>query len=84
MKVPAGASAPDKYKPMEVDAINQVADGRERRKYVTFDCSERIFLMAGGVSVEDRFKRAETVRLPHDEPCERQLVCDSALRAKMK
>ena len=26
--VPSGANAPIKHKPMEVDAINQVADGR--------------------------------------------------------
>ena len=36
VKVPSGATAPIKYKPMEVDAIKQVAD----------------VLMAGGVSVE--------------------------------
>ena len=29
VKVPSGATAPIKYKPMEVDAITQVADGRE-------------------------------------------------------
>ena len=43
VKVPSGATAPTKYKPMEVDAINQVADGRERRKQVTFDCSKPNF-----------------------------------------
>ena len=31
--------APIMYKPMEFDAINQVPDGREQRKRVTFDCS---------------------------------------------
>ena len=35
VKVPSGAAAPIKYKPMEVDAINQVADVREQRKRVT-------------------------------------------------
>ena len=44
--VPAGATAPIKYKPMDVDAINQVADGRERRKQVTFDCSKPIFFVS--------------------------------------
>ena len=43
VKVPSGAAAPIKHKPMEVDAINQVADGRERRKRVTFDCSKPYF-----------------------------------------
>ena len=28
VKVPAGTTGPIKFKPMEVDAINQVADGR--------------------------------------------------------
>ena len=32
--------------------------------------------------MEGRSKRADTVRPPHDEYCERQLVCDSALNAK--
>ena len=43
VKVPSGATAPIKYTPVEVDAINQVADGRERRKQVTFNCSTTIF-----------------------------------------
>ena len=34
VKVPSGATAPIKYKPMGVDAINQVADGREQKKRV--------------------------------------------------
>ena len=37
VKVPPSAAAPSKYKPVEVDAINQVADGREQRKQMTFD-----------------------------------------------
>ena len=43
VKVPGGATAAIKYKPVEADAINQVADGRERRKQVTFVCSRPIF-----------------------------------------
>ena len=43
VKVPSGASAPIKYKPMEVDSINQVADGREQSRQVTFDCSKPFF-----------------------------------------
>ena len=31
VRVPSGAAAPIKYKPMEVDAINQVVDGRKER-----------------------------------------------------
>ena len=41
--VPPSAVAPSKYKPMEVDAINQVADGREQRQRVTFDCNNSTF-----------------------------------------
>ena len=36
------------------------------------------FLLAGGVSVEDRSNRAETVRPEHDAHCERQFVWDTA------
>ena len=43
VEVPACTAAPIKYKPMKVDAINQVADGRERRKRVTLDCSKPTF-----------------------------------------
>ena len=43
VKVSSGAAAPIKYKPTEVDAINHVADGREQRKRVTFDCSKPFF-----------------------------------------
>ena len=32
--------------------------------------------------MEDRSKRAETVRPQHDEHCERQFMCDSASSAK--
>ena len=60
VKVPSGAAAPIKYKPMEVGAVDQVADERAQRKRVAFDCSNTTFLMAGGV--EDRSKRTETVR----------------------
>ena len=37
------AAAPVKYLPMEIGAINQVADGREQRMRVTFDCSKPTF-----------------------------------------
>ena len=42
VKVPPDAAAPIKYKPMEVDAINQVADGREQRKQVIFLTAQTI------------------------------------------
>ena len=78
VKVTSGATAPIKNTPKEVDAINQVADGREQRKKVTCDCSKPMISRAGGVSEEDMSKRAETVRPQHDEHRERQFVCDSA------
>ena len=40
------------------------------------------FFTAGGVSVEDRFKRTETVRPQFGEHCESQFECDSALSMK--
>ena len=43
VKVPPSAVAPSKYKPMEVDAINQVLDGREQRRRVTFHCNSSTF-----------------------------------------
>ena len=78
-KVPSGAVAPIKCNHMEVDAINQIPDGREQRERVTFDCSKPIFLMAGGVSVEDTSKRTETVRPQFGERCESQSNCDGVL-----
>ena len=43
VKVPPGVTAPVTYTPTEVDAINQVADGRERGKRVTFSCNSPPF-----------------------------------------
>ena len=43
VKVPSSVAVPVTYKLMEVDAINQLADGREQRKRVTFDCSKPTF-----------------------------------------
>ena len=58
----------------------EVADGREQRKRVTFDCNNPTnSLLAGGVSVEDRSKRTETVRPQLGERCEKQRERDSAL-----
>ena len=39
VRVPPNATAPVTYTPMEVDAINQVADGRERGHRDTFSCN---------------------------------------------
>ena len=41
--VPPSVTAPVTYTPMEVDAINQVADRRERGRRVTFDCNSSTF-----------------------------------------
>ena len=43
VKVPSDAVAPIKYKRLEVDAINQVGDGREQKKRVALDCSRPTF-----------------------------------------
>ena len=43
VRVPPSVAAPIVYTPMEVDAINQVADGREPRRRVTFDCNSPTF-----------------------------------------
>ena len=43
VKVAAVAPALIKYKPIEVDTITQVADGRGRRKRGTLDCSKPFF-----------------------------------------
>ena len=43
VRVPPNVTAPATYTPMEVDAINQVADGRESRRRVTLDCNSPTF-----------------------------------------
>ena len=42
VRVPSMA-APIVFTPMEVDAINQVVDGREPRRRVAFDCNSPTF-----------------------------------------
>ena len=81
VRVPSCVAAPVVYTPMEVDAINQVADGREQRQASHVRLQQPNFWTAGAVSVEDRSKRAETVRLPLDERCEKRRECDSVLSA---
>ena len=81
VRVPPSVTAPVTYTPMEVDANNQVADGRERGRRVTFDLQQHNFLTAGGVSVEDRSKRIGAVRPQLDERCGEQRECDSVLSA---
>ena len=43
VRVPPGVTAPVTYTPMEVDAINQVTDGRERGKRVLISCNSSTF-----------------------------------------
>ena len=43
VRVPSSVAAPIVYTPMEVDTINQVADGREQRRRTTFDCNGPTF-----------------------------------------
>ena len=43
LKMPSGVTAPIASMLMEVEAINQVADGREQRRQVTLDCRKPIF-----------------------------------------
>ena len=43
VRVPPSVTAPDTYMPMQVDAINQVADGRGQRKRVAFHCNSSTF-----------------------------------------
>ena len=43
VRLPPNMTAPVTYTHMEVDAINQVADGRERGKRVTFSCNSSTF-----------------------------------------
>ena len=43
VRVPLSVTAPVTYTPMEVDAINQVADGRERGRRVTLDSNSSAF-----------------------------------------
>ena len=43
VKVPPSAVAPSKYKPIDLDAINQVTDERALRRRVTFGCTSSTF-----------------------------------------
>ena len=58
---------------MGVDAINQVADGREQRNQVTFDCSKTFFYCR-------RSERGRKVQANFVHIAKQQ--CDSALDAK--
>ena len=80
VRVPSSVAVPVTYTPLEVDAINQVAAGRESRRRVTL-LQQPNFLTAGEVSVEDLSQRAETVRPQLDERCEKRRECDSVLSA---
>ena len=43
VRVPPNVTAPVTYTSMEVDAINQVAGGREQKRRVTFQCNSSTF-----------------------------------------
>ena len=43
VRVPSNVAAPIVYTPMEVGAINRVAEGRGPRRRVTFDCNSPTF-----------------------------------------
>ena len=43
VRVPPSVTAPVTYTPMEVDAIDKVADGREQKRRVTFHCNSSTF-----------------------------------------
>ena len=81
VSVPPNVTAPVTYTPMEVDAINQVADGERAREASHVQLPQLNVLTAGRVSVEDRSKRAETVRPQLGERCEKRRECDSVLSA---
>ena len=75
VRVPPSVTVPVTCTPMEVDAINQVANGREQASHVQLQ--QLNFLTAGKVSVEDRSKRTGAVRPQLDERCGKQRECDS-------
>ena len=81
VRVPPNVTAPITYTPMEVDAINRSRRRKSERKASHVSLQQLNFLTAGGVSVEDRSKRTETVRPPLNERCERRQKCDSVLSA---
>ena len=82
VKVRSSSAAPIRYKPLEVDAINHVADGREQGKRLHIRLQQTNFLTATRVSVEDRSKRTETVRPQIGKHCESQSECDSGVSVK--
>ena len=79
VRVPPSATTPTRYEPMEVDAINQVTRWKRAEKASHVRLQQPNFLTAGAVSVEDRSKRAETVRPHLDERCEKRRECDGVL-----
>ena len=56
VKVPSGAVAPIKYKPMEIVAIHQVADGRKQRDSLRLIATNQLF---GGRSERGRQVQAD-------------------------
>ena len=62
--------------------MEESRQGESREKASHVRLQQPNFWTAGGVSVEDRSKRTETVRPQFGECCEKQPECDSALGAK--
>ena len=67
--------------PMEVDAIKLQTRRKRAREASHVQLQQLNFLTAGRVSVEDRSKRAETVRPQLGERCEKRREFDSVLSA---
>ena len=70
VRVTPNVTAPVTYTPMKVDAINQSSCRQKRAREASHVHLQQLnSLTAGVVSVEDRSKRAETVRTQLDERC---------------
>ena len=81
VRVPPSATAPIVYTPMEVDAINQVSRWKGAEEGSHARLQQTNFLTEGGVSVDDRPKRTETVRPQFGECCGKQREIGGALSA---
>ena len=81
VRAPPNVTAPVTYTPMEVDAIKLQTRRKRAREASHAQLQQPNFLTAGRVSVEDRSKRAETVRPQLGERCEKRREFDSVLSA---
>ena len=64
--VPPNVTAPVTSLAQSIKLQTEDSEGSESR----FSCNSPLFLTRGGVSVEDRSKRTESVRPQPDECCE--------------